>query len=67
MRNVLRLYLHTVLMIVVGLIANQQTLKAQCYPQYSEWGYACNQPYGASFTEIAIGNVTNATWMFRLH
>ncbi len=61
MRNVLRLYLHTVLMIVAGLIANQQTTNAQCYPQYSEWGYACNQPYGASFTEITIGSVTNAT------
>ncbi|MFN4916676.1 MAG: immunoglobulin domain-containing protein [Ignavibacteria bacterium] len=61
MRNVLRLYLHTVLIIVAGLIANQQTMKAQCYPQYSEWGYACNQPYGASFTEITIGDVTNAT------
>jgi len=61
MRNILRLYLHTVLMIVAGLIANQQTTNAQCYPQYSEWGYACNQPYGASFTEITIGSVTNAT------
>ena len=61
MRNVLRLSLHTVLMIVAGLIANQQTMNAQCYPQYSEWGYACNQPYGASFTEITIGSVTNAT------
>jgi hypothetical protein len=48
-------------MIVAGLIANQQTTNAQCYPQYSEWGYACNQPYGASFTEITIGSVTNAT------
>ena len=48
-------------MIVAGLIANQQTMNAQCYPQYSEWGYACNQPYGASFTEITIGSVTNAT------
>ena len=61
MRNVLRLSLHTVLMIVAGLIANQQTMNAQCYPSYSEWGYACNQPYGASFTEITIGSVTNAT------
>ncbi len=61
MRNVLRLSLHTVLMIVAGLIANQQTMNAQCYPMYSEWGYACNQPYGASFTEITIGSVTNAT------
>ena len=48
-------------MIVAGLIANQQTMNAQCYPSYSEWGYACNQPYGASFTEITIGSVTNAT------
>lgn len=61
MRNILRLSLHTVLMIVAGLIANQQTMNAQCYPSYSEWGYACNQPYGASFTEITIGSVTNAT------
>jgi len=61
MRNVLRLSLSTVLLIVAGLIANKQTASAQCYPQYSEWGYACNQPYGASFTEITIGDVTNAT------
>lgn len=62
MRNVLRLSLSTIALLIAGLFSTSQTANAQwCYPQYTEWGYACNQPYGASFTAITIGSVTNTT------
>lgn len=62
MRNVLRLSLSTLAVLIAGLFSISQNANAQwCYPSYTEWGYACNQPYGASFTAITIGSVTNTS------
>ncbi|MBM4151074.1 MAG: T9SS type A sorting domain-containing protein [Ignavibacteria bacterium] len=59
MRNFLRLCLSTVLSVVGLLLATPSANAQWCYPSYTEWGYACNQPYGASFTEVTIGSVSN--------
>ncbi|MBM4174032.1 MAG: T9SS type A sorting domain-containing protein [Ignavibacteria bacterium] len=59
MRNFLRLCLSTVLSVVGLLLATPSANAQWCYPSYTDWGYACNQPYGASFTEVTIGSVSN--------
>ena len=62
MRNFLRLCLSTVVLMVSGLLSTNQTLNAQyCYPSYSEYGWGCNQTYGAYFTAVTIGTVTNSS------
>ena len=62
MRSVLRLYLYCAAILALGFSIPLQEAQAQyCYPSYSEWGYACNQPYGASFTSVQVNSVTNTS------
>ena len=62
MRNFLRLCFSAVALIVAGLLPNGQSMNAQyCYPSYSEYGWGCNQTYGAFFTAVTIGTVTNSS------